>query len=227
MAEFQEQLTWPHDCLGCISTCDKTQRFQVGLGTYRAVTRLASFVTETIEVADAVIELEHLPAALEDVALGAAWFGCLDQRIFEGDKDVCGLGTRKRNVVGFQDVGSDDGKVSDDVLDGADDGVGAARADENLPLDVHNGVVARGALDGVVCKVQCLRLGLVPIFGWVCPPIDPLEMCTHSEGNRGAHQEGDDEVKVEVLHDEGLLIDVGKIVVVDCFSRVEELSKEG
>ena len=184
-------------------------------------------VIKTIEVANAIVEFEHLPAVLEEVALEVGWLRCLDQGISEGDRDVGGLGAGNRNVLGSQDLGSDNGKVADDILDRADDGVGAARVYGNLPLDVHNGVDARRALDDVVCKSLCLRLELVSIFGRVCPPMDAPDTWTHSQGKRGAHQDGDDEV--DVLHAEGLLIETGEDVVVDWFSSVEEfkLSKRG
>lgn len=129
-------------------------------GTYTAVCRLAG---NRLEVSNAVTVIILRAAGPIWVAADLAWVRSLDQGTVEGHRDASGLETGSGNVLGVENFGSNDIEVSDDILDRTGDSVGAVSADGNLPLDVHHGVVAREALNGVFCTGRCLRLELVLI----------------------------------------------------------------
>lgn len=140
----------------------KLHRFSGVEGPYRVDRCLAG---EALEVFNAVFDIAGIRGCLEDLAVDVFRRRSLDQRAVEGQRDVRGLGagTGERNVVGFEGLRSNDLKVTDDVLNRAGDGVGAVSADGNLPLGIDHGVVARGALDGILCEARCLLHELVLI----------------------------------------------------------------
>lgn len=147
-----------------------------GLGgvTHRTVFRTA---VEAHEVIIAV--LDRFPSRVSEkfIAEDVAWSSTLGQGAIEGRRDAGGLEAGDGCDAGFgQDLGSDGLKVSDDVLNRAGDGVGAARGDGDLPCDGRDGVVAQGALHDIVCKSRCLRLELVLTSCRVCWPIGPSQL---------------------------------------------------
>lgn len=99
------------------------------------------------------------------------------------------LGARGRNVARLQDMRSDDLKLSDDILDRTGRGEVAAVTEGNHPLNVCDGVVARGALDHVACKRLSLRLrlGLFSIFCCVIWEMDPSEAGIGLQPRRDRH----------------------------------------
>lgn len=189
----------------------KRQNLQKLRGTYTSVCRLAG---DVIEVINALSNLLIIGASkLLPIALDACWIRSPDYGTVEGNRDAGGFEIGNRNVVGFEHLGSNDLEVSHNVLDRTGDGVGAVSADGNLPLDVHHGVVAREALNDVSCKGRCLRLELVLISDCVHRLRRSPRGATYSQGERYAHQGGDDQV--DVLHGGWLLICTADGLVVD------------
>lgn len=191
--------------------------------THTAVCRLAG---DLLEVSNAITVIILRAAGPIWVAADLAWVRSPDQGTVEGHRDASGLETGSRNVLGVENLGSNDLEVSNDILDCTGDSVGAVSADGNLPLDVHHGVVAREALDGIFCKGRCLRLELVLISDCVPRRERSPRDATHSQRERYAHRGGDDQV--DVFHDGWLLIGTGAVwlltgvqVQKDCFKKVE------
>lgn len=113
-----------------------------------------------MEVSDAIHDSLRLRDSGHSVAVDIVWSSDLGrQGAVEGRRAVGGgVHSGGRDVVCLEDLGRDDLEVADDVLDRAGDGLGAAAADGNLPLDVCEGVVALEALNCVLDNGGCLRL---------------------------------------------------------------------
>lgn len=112
-----------------------------------------------MEVSDAIHDSLRLRDSGHSVAVDIVWSSDLGrQGAVEGRRAVGGgVGSGGRDVVCLEDLGRDDLEMADDVLDRAGDGLGAVGADGDLPLDVREGVVALGDLDGVLDSGRCLR----------------------------------------------------------------------
>lgn len=174
----------------------KRQNLQKLGGSYRAVRWLSG---DPLEVSNALKDPVLIGGGRKVAAGELRWVRSPDKGTVEGRRGAGGLEIGDRSVVGFEQLGSNDLKVSDDVLDRTGDGVGAVRADGNLPLDVRDGVVALETLKGVLCKSRCLRHELVLSFGCVHGLGRSPRGVTHSQGKRYAHEGGDDQA--DVLHD--------------------------